>query len=470
MSDGATVQQGVNPVGVGVVLLGALLALIGSFAPIHQYGAVAVEKNSYVAEGRWWVLVIALIMGAAAATALARGGGPSLVWRLGAPSAVALGAGIWGTTSHFQTLQTFGSLAVLGNTVIATPGPGVYLVLAGGGIGLIGTGMTIGKWGPVGVPLYSRRTKQCPECAERVLEDANVCKHCGYRFESERPPRRAAPQSVTATPARTSRQSTQLDPEEITARGAATEPDSETQGPSEPPQPAIVTAREPAPEIPQGSLPAAKPATATPHGRPTQQLIGAYVGAALVPPLGFVAMTYVALAERTRDVRRHAIGIGAVTLAGTGVYLAIILSVAGGSTVRTPVASHVAPKAAHIPPPDIGAGMTSTASNTPSGPSLPFFKNTNNLPSWLGGGHVPNGYWGICGTTRIEEVTNNGCGQIDLRTPFLRSWKRTGHPPQSVTDPFQNNYNCAHTRYLNVWKCTNPGPGIWVEFLAKAPQ
>jgi hypothetical protein len=182
MSDGATVQKGVNPVGVGVVLLGALLALIGSFLPIHQYGAVAVEKNSYVAEGHWWVLVVALIMGAAAATALARGGGPGLVWRLGTPSAVALGAGIWGTTNHFQTLQTFGSLAALGNTLTATPGPGVYLVLAGGGIGLIGTGMTIGKWGPVGVPLYARSTKQCPECAERVLEDANVCKHCGHRF------------------------------------------------------------------------------------------------------------------------------------------------------------------------------------------------------------------------------------------------------------------------------------------------
>jgi hypothetical protein len=31
------------------------------------------------------------------------------------------------------------------NCGTATPGSGVYLVLAGGGIGLIGTGMTIGK-------------------------------------------------------------------------------------------------------------------------------------------------------------------------------------------------------------------------------------------------------------------------------------------------------------------------------------
>jgi hypothetical protein len=25
-------------------------------------------------------------------------------------------------------------------------------------------------------------TKKCPDCAETVLADARVCKHCGYRF------------------------------------------------------------------------------------------------------------------------------------------------------------------------------------------------------------------------------------------------------------------------------------------------
>ena len=28
-----------------------------------------------------------------------------------------------------------------------------------------------------------RATKICPDCAESVLSDARVCKHCGYRFE-----------------------------------------------------------------------------------------------------------------------------------------------------------------------------------------------------------------------------------------------------------------------------------------------
>ncbi|MGA1804449.1 zinc ribbon domain-containing protein [Rhizobium sp. HT1-10] len=29
-----------------------------------------------------------------------------------------------------------------------------------------------------------RASKTCPECAETVLMEANVCKHCGFRFNS----------------------------------------------------------------------------------------------------------------------------------------------------------------------------------------------------------------------------------------------------------------------------------------------
>jgi hypothetical protein len=31
-------------------------------------------------------------------------------------------------------------------------------------------------------------TKQCPDCAETVLAEAHVCKHCGYRFDEAPPP------------------------------------------------------------------------------------------------------------------------------------------------------------------------------------------------------------------------------------------------------------------------------------------
>ena len=33
-------------------------------------------------------------------------------------------------------------------------------------------------------------TKKCPDCAETILTDAKVCKHCGYRFSQNTPKHR----------------------------------------------------------------------------------------------------------------------------------------------------------------------------------------------------------------------------------------------------------------------------------------
>jgi hypothetical protein len=35
---------------------------------------------------------------------------------------------------------------------------------------------------PLVAPQADSATKKCPDCAEAVLADARVCKHCGYRF------------------------------------------------------------------------------------------------------------------------------------------------------------------------------------------------------------------------------------------------------------------------------------------------
>jgi hypothetical protein len=35
---------------------------------------------------------------------------------------------------------------------------------------------------PASAKVATNATKKCPDCAETVLADARVCKHCGYRF------------------------------------------------------------------------------------------------------------------------------------------------------------------------------------------------------------------------------------------------------------------------------------------------
>lgn len=67
---------------------------------------------------------------------------------------------------------------VLGALVRNTKGEPVVGFFAGLFLGPLGV-ILAAAWpadarGPAG-------TKQCPDCAEWVKVDANVCKHCGYR-------------------------------------------------------------------------------------------------------------------------------------------------------------------------------------------------------------------------------------------------------------------------------------------------
>jgi uncharacterized protein UPF0547 len=39
----------------------------------------------------------------------------------------------------------------------------------------------------VGMTIRGRTTKWCPDCDEAVSKNANVCKHCGYRFDAATP-------------------------------------------------------------------------------------------------------------------------------------------------------------------------------------------------------------------------------------------------------------------------------------------
>jgi hypothetical protein len=131
---GAQVQ-----VGAGLALVGAILVLVGSFLPVHSYGLIPVPSNSFASDGNWWLLAMALAMGTGAAYVLL-GSAKGRVWTIALFSLGALAGGVYGLTSSFQRLglTETGERLLGASSIKASPAAGVYLVLAGGAIGLLG--------------------------------------------------------------------------------------------------------------------------------------------------------------------------------------------------------------------------------------------------------------------------------------------------------------------------------------------
>lgn len=169
----------VNRAGVGLALAGAALVLIAIFLPrVESNSFFRVEKNTLIQSGDGWIL-IALAVGIAAA-----------VWRVlvqqrkmrtvAILGLIAIAVAVYDGTGDRVRLA---SLADPSQTEKASPGIGIYAAGLGGALAAIGgawmAGLAIGAAGQ-GVP--TRRTKKCPDCAETVLADARVCKHCGNRF------------------------------------------------------------------------------------------------------------------------------------------------------------------------------------------------------------------------------------------------------------------------------------------------
>lgn len=60
----------------------------------------------------------------------------------------------------------------------------IYVAGAGVAAALIGSLTLLQSAKPTSDPIAAAKsgTKKCPDCAETILADAKVCKHCGYRF------------------------------------------------------------------------------------------------------------------------------------------------------------------------------------------------------------------------------------------------------------------------------------------------
>ena len=167
-----------NPLGLGLVVVGAVAMAVSAFLPLVETTGTfrMVEHNTLIQRGGW--MLIALALGIAASGYRVSQGRWTARW---VPIVLCVSAAglIVLNAEHLRTLYPVGPD---GNPITTQPGmvanPGIAIYVAGAGVAaaFIGSVMLLRS--------RQAKTKKCPDCAETVLADANVCKHCGYRFAS----------------------------------------------------------------------------------------------------------------------------------------------------------------------------------------------------------------------------------------------------------------------------------------------
>lgn len=189
----------INPVGIGLAVLGALAAIVAVFLPLVDATASpfsGIAANSLVQEDSGEALLLIGLSVAALITTYR-------YWRRGRPG---WGLFCWGVVllaiaiydGHNKDLFTLYSLDQSGNlnfmsdAVHGHPGIALYVAGTGGALVLIGAWLMRRSSEPQVTPAADlastdQPTKRCPDCAEIVLAAAKVCKHCSYRFEDPEP-------------------------------------------------------------------------------------------------------------------------------------------------------------------------------------------------------------------------------------------------------------------------------------------
>ena len=167
-----------NPLGLGLVLVGAVALAISTFLPLVEPTGTfrMVEHNTLIQRGGW--LLIALALGIAASGYRVSQGRWTARW---VPIVLCVSAaGL--IVLNAKLLRTLYPVSSDGNPITTQPGivasPGIALYVLGAGVAaaFIGSVMLLRS--------RQAKTKKCPYCEETVLADANVCKHCAYPFAS----------------------------------------------------------------------------------------------------------------------------------------------------------------------------------------------------------------------------------------------------------------------------------------------
>lgn len=176
----AETRYAINPAGVIFACLGALAMVVSAFLPLDEPDGTftRIQSNTLIQHGGWLLIALGVGIGLAAYRSYSTGKRGWTVVVLGLIGiAIAI---VIGTNKDYRTLYAItADGSQTGDGTVVPLGIAVYV--AGAGAALAALGGRVMRQAPSG-STPPVQNKACPDCAETVLADANVCKHCGYRF------------------------------------------------------------------------------------------------------------------------------------------------------------------------------------------------------------------------------------------------------------------------------------------------
>jgi hypothetical protein len=178
-----------NPLALGMILVGAATMTLATFLPLDEPTGLfrMVRDNTLIQSGGWLLIAVAIGIAAAGFRASQKPGqwvAPVVLCVLAAG-----GVTLWFLDTSMRTLYPIGAD---GTPDTSQPGTvaalGIALYVAGAGVAIALVGSLMLRQSAHGDPdsleaaWSAAPTKKCTDCAETILADAKVCKHCGYRF------------------------------------------------------------------------------------------------------------------------------------------------------------------------------------------------------------------------------------------------------------------------------------------------